>query len=194
MAQGDSFTSICNAAMIHLGEDLIVSVFPPDNSKRAILCNERFHAVRRRVLRAHPWTCAKRQASLAASVTAPLFDYGNAYPLPADFLRMWDESEDDNDQPDYELQSGVVLTDDGPPFNIVYLFDLQDPTVMDALLVDLIGLELALELCEPLDQSAATMNGIESKLKRIEGKAELVDSQENTSKELDDDVWLRARA
>jgi hypothetical protein len=194
MAQGDSITSICNAAMIHLGEDLIVSAFPPDNSKRAILCNQRYDPVRRRVLRAHPWTCAKKQMALAASVTAPLFDYDNAYPLPFDFLRMWDESDDDNSQPDYELQSGLLLTDDGPPFNAVYLFDLQDPTVMDALLVDLIGLELALELCEPLDQSSGTMQGIETKLKRIEDKADLVDSQENTSRELDDDVWLRARA
>src|SRR4051812_49288353 len=99
MAAGDSIVSICNLALIALGEDQISSLDDP--YKRAILCAALYDPTRRALLRAGKWNFARKQMQLAASATAPLFDYGNAYPLPADFIDMWREA-DEADLPQYE--------------------------------------------------------------------------------------------
>lgn len=195
MALGDSIVSICNIAMIALGEDLVTSVFPPDNNKRAILASQRYDDTRRAVLRSHPWNCAMRQAQLAASPTAPLFGASNAYPLPADFLRVaWlcDSDGSVQDTP-YDVMGNALLTDADAPVNLVYIRDLQDPSQFDPLLVHGLGYGLAGELAEPLTQSTAKRDEM---LKILEGKlatARLVGSQENSTKEWDVDRLLRSR-
>ncbi len=191
MAQGDSVVSICNSALVALGEDLITAL--TDNTKRAILCNLRYDPVRRAALRSHPWNFAKAQANLAASTTDPLFDYDWAYPLPADFIRFWDESSDDNDEPELEIYGNQVLTDDAPPLGIIYVQDVQDPTRFDALFVQLLALELAFDLCEPLTQSGDKLKDVSARLTEKRTMARLVTSQENSPREWDEDIWLRAR-
>ncbi len=191
MAQGDSIVGICNAALIALGEDLIVAL--TDNTKRAILCAARYDPVRRMLLRSHPWNFAKAQANLAAAVSAPLFDWDYGYPLPADFIRVFDESSDQNDQPHFEVIGTQIFSDDAPPFGLIYVADEQDPTVFDAAFVQLLGLELAAELCEPLTQSTDKMRTLSPRLEEWRAKAQLVTSQEGSSKEWDEDLWLRAR-
>lgn len=191
MAAGDSVVSICNIALIALGEQPIVSVFPPDNTKRAILCSQRYDDTRRFVLRNGIWNCAKAQATLAASATVPLFTYANAYPLPADFSRMLDLPE--NDQAIYEIMGGNLLTDEGSPLDLVYGRDLQDPSLFDAGLVHTIAYALAAELGMPITNSATK---VKQALQAMEGKQDasrLTASQENSPKEWDVDVLLRSR-
>ncbi|HWK44923.1 MAG TPA: hypothetical protein VNT30_09390 [Stellaceae bacterium] len=189
MSLGDSIISICNTALFALGEDPISSLGDP--TKRAILCKARFDPVRRAVLRAYPWNCAKKQAQLAAAATPPLFTYANAYPLPPDFLRMYDLPESDKAQ--WEIIGRQLLTDEGAPLDVVYIQDLTDPTVMDPLLVECIGDQLAAELAQPLTQSQAKQQGMLTVLKGKLDAARLADSQQNSPVEWDEDIWLRSR-
>ena len=194
MAAGDSIVSICNSAMIALGEDLIVSL--QDSTKRAILLANRYDPVRRSVLRQHPWKCATQQVQLALSTYAPLVVYDFAYQLPADYLRFLDLP--DNDGAKWEIGQDVVagqllLTNEQAPLAGLYIRDLTDPTRFDAELVDVLALALAIDLCEPLTQSLSKMQSLQGRLKVVQETAYLTESDEASSDEWDDDVWLRSR-
>ncbi len=199
MALGDSAIGICNAALLALGEMPIASL--TDNSRAALMCGARYDQVRRAVLRMQPWNCAITQATLAAAATAPAFQYDNAYAMPADCLRLWDCPDADDDMMDWQVQSGApfgisgsaILTDYGPPLNILYVRDVQDATQFDALLTETIAAQLAVELALPLTQSAAKLQAAQAALSAKLDAARLVSSQENSPKEWDEDVLLRSR-
>lgn len=191
MAQGDSIVGICNRALTALGEDLIVSL--ADNTKRAILCSLHYDPVRREVLRANPWRFARRQANLAAGGAAPLFDWTYSYPVPNDFIRMYNESTDQADQPAFQVFGGAILCNDAPPLGIVYIADVTDPTQFDALFAKLLALELAAAICEPLTQSVNKLTKIQGAIADARSNGWLVTSQEASSREWDEDIWLRSR-
>lgn len=194
MAAGDSQTSICNLALIALGEDPITSL--SDARKAAILCSALYDPTRRELLELQPWKFAKRQATLASSTVAPQFTYANAFPLPADFIRMYDEPEEDD--PEYEIMNvagtgQVMMSNDDSPFQMLYVFDCQDPTAFSPLFVALLGNALAAKLAQPLIQSIDKENEMSGKVQASLDRASLSDSQQTSSREFDDDVWLKSR-
>ncbi len=196
MASGDSIVSICNSALIALGEDLITSISPPDQTKRAILLAERYDPVRRSVLRNFPYKCAKQATTLALSTYVPPVTWDYAYSLPADCLRFYDLP--DNDGAHWEIgqdamAGGLLLTDEAPPLSGVYIRDLTDPTRFDPMLVDVLALELAIDLCEAITGSTTKLQGLRQRLAEKMGNAQLADSDQQSSDEWDDDVWLRSR-
>jgi len=185
----DSVVDICNAAMVALGEDPIVSL--NDTTKRASLCALRYDCVRQGVLRSHLWSCARGRAQLPALATAPPFGYQTAFQLPADCLRLF-ELEDDETW-DWVVEGQQVLCNCDPPLNIIYVRDLTDTTVMDAMLRDVIALELAVDLCQPLAQSADKQKLIQARLDDVRAKAQTASAQEISPREWDEDIWLRSR-
>src|SRR5258708_316646 len=196
MAAGDSATSICNIGLIDgLGEPPLTDL--SDNRKAAIVCRSRYDSIRREILESYVWNCGTKQAQLAAAPAAPLFTFANAYPLPPDFIRMVDLPE--NDQAVWKVMSmpsGVtaLFTDEGSPLNVLYGWDLIDPTKFSPLLSAVIGLAVGFSICEAITGSTAKQRNI---LQLIEGKlntARLANSQQNSSEEWDVDVWLRHRA
>lgn len=194
MAAGDSAVSTCNIGLLALGEDPITSF--SDNNKRAILCSARYDQTRRSILRASPWNCAMKQASLPASATAPLFTYSNFYPLPVDFLRL--NSLPENDQAVYEVMNLLgtgagIATDEGAPLDVLYNFDLIDPTQFDPLLVETIGYAVGAVLAIPLGRDKALKQLMESERDGRLSIARLAGSQENSPKEWDVDTLLRSR-
>lgn len=195
MAQGDSDVGICNAALVSLGENVIISRTDP--TKAAILCNLKYDQVRREVLASSPWSCAQKSAQLAASAQPPpIGQYSYAYPLPADCIRVFNLP--DNDQAVWEIQNPFgtgrcLMTDEAPPLDVLYIFDLQDPTLMEPLLVKAIGRQLAVELAQPLTQSAQKKQQAEGEYQDALNNARLSDSQQASPKEWDEDIWLRSR-
>jgi hypothetical protein len=189
MAAGDSSVSICNLALIAIGEDPITSL--NDARKAAILCQALYDPTRREVLEMQPWKFAKKQAQLAASTTAPLFTYDNAFPLPADFIRMYDEPEEDN--PEYEIMGSMMYSNDDSPFDMLYIFDNQDPTMFSPLFVQTLAMALGAKLAQPITQSIDKENEMAGKFQNYLDSAALVNSQQESARELDDDVLLRSR-
>lgn len=194
MSAGDSATSICNIALIALGEDPIKDL--AENNKRAILCNARYDDIRRFILRSHPWNFAKKQANLAADPTPPLFTWQARYAVPADFIRFYNEPEQDmaiwNIMAD-DTGALFIYCNDTAPLQVIYLYDCQDPTKFDAGFVHALAYQIASELALPLTQNSerAKMG-----LSMMEGKlavSRLAGAQENAPREWDEDILLRSR-
>lgn len=192
MAQGDSIVGICNAGLIALGEDVIASLNDP--TKAAILCAAKYDQCRREMLAEYPWPEGKAYAQLAASPTAPLFKWGNAYPLPADFIRMWDIDDGRRaNNPTWEVVGGQIYTNEGAPLPLQYVRDLQDPTRFGALLAECLGLKVAVTICDDLTQSATKLDRVSRRLAERMPVAQTTAAQGDGPQFLDDDVWLGAR-
>jgi hypothetical protein len=202
MAANDSPTSICNLALGMVGGEPILNVNPPDNSRRAVLCAQFYDPSRRAMLMGAPWKEAKRQAQLAASPTPPLFTWGQAYPLPADWLRMWDLPEDwDRGIWGYRWEvmnlTGIgrcIVTDAAAPLDLVYVFDLQDTTQMSADLVMAIAADLAASLAIPLARDIQLKQTAEAVREGRLSVARTTSAQQNSPRQWDADVLLRSRA
>jgi hypothetical protein len=200
MAANDSPLTIANLALLDLGEEPISAIFPPDGSDRAAKAALYYHNVRRQVLRDGLWGCAKRDVLLAASTVTPPFGWGNAYPLPADYLRIVDSPEDF-----YWGRVGrrrvrnlanvgpCLLTPDAAPYRLTYIFDLQDCTQMTADLVMTIAKSLAAALAIPLAKDLQIKQDMEAAREGMLAVARTTSAQENAAVEWDVDVLLRSR-
>ena len=200
MAANDSPTGIANLAMMAIGEDPILSLAPPDNTKRAIAANTLYDNIRRQILRSAPWRCAKRPVQLAASTVAPPFGAGMAYPLPADYLRLYEMPDAGLGYWGHRYQVAnlpavgpCILTNYGAPLDIWYIFDLQDCTQMDADLVMCIAKGLAAALAIPLAIDLQLKNGAEQEREGLLATARTISAQEAGPREFDTDVLLRSR-
>src|SRR5665213_2266376 len=166
MAAGDSPTSIANIALTEIGEDPISSLIPPDSSRAAIVAAQHYDPSRRAMLEAHPWRCAKRMTTLAAAASAPPFKYGAAYPLPADFIRLYKLDMDLGMPWEIMNLAGIgpcILTNAGGPIDIEYIFDLQDCTQMTPTLVMAVAYDLAAALAIPIAHDASLVSALEAK-------------------------------
>lgn len=201
MAAGDSPTSIANLALASLGEDAINTLNPPDNNKRARILSQLYDPIRRDVLALHPWRCAKSEASLAQAKTQTL-NGRNAYPLPADFIRFYNE-EGATDEVwlgwrCWELMNlknvgPCVVTRDGPPLDIQYIFDLEDCTQMDAPLVMAVANALAAKAAMPLTRDQQIKTDIDSDREGQLSAARSVSAQQASPRDWADSPLMRSR-
>jgi hypothetical protein len=151
-----SDVQIANRALSKLGERTIVSL--TENSNPAAAVNECYVLVRQNEIRRHPWHFAKKRALLAASATAPAFDFSYAYPLPADCLRvLMPHPESDSVQYDgridWKIEGRSILSDQAGPLKVTYLADVTDPEQFDAAFVDTFAARLAVEIAHRLTGS-----------------------------------------
>jgi hypothetical protein len=192
MAAGDSAVSICDIGLVMgLGEDPIASL--SDARKAAILCNLRYDQMRRVVLRLHSWSFAKKQGQLAASATAPLFGYSNAFTLPADYIRVADIPGDGSNQEKWKVYGRSVFSDDAGALNFPYIYDCQDTTMFDPLFVDALGYAIAFDLAIPLLQDKGMRDRMKQEFADRVALAKSVDGQDNGSDQFDIDILLQAR-
>lgn len=191
MAAGDSIISICNLGLVQgLGQAPISAL--TDNRKAAILCNISYDQVRREMLRAHPWSFARKRAQLATAVTAPLFGHRSAFTLPADYIRLVDVPEDFG-RPRWQIEGQQLLCNSSAPLDLIYIFDCQDPTVFDPLFVAALGYAIAAALAVPLTQDKGLKSAMEQETEAKLDAARLVTSQDNSAEDLDVDILLRSR-
>lgn len=148
-----SVIEICNNALNDLGEEAIASL--ADNTKAARLCNQRWPAVRDAVLRAHPWNCALAQAELAASAAPAGWQYGSAFPLPADCLRVLSVCRGGSDVRAWEVQAARILCDEAGPLQVLYVRRIDDPRLFDPLLCEALTARLCATLAYPITASTA---------------------------------------
>jgi hypothetical protein len=190
MAAGDSQVTICNIGLIEgLGQDPITSF--DDQTKPAILCKQLYDTKRREVLRAFPWNFAKRFAQLAADMTVPPFHYANAFPLPADYITMFNLP--DNDLAQWEVVGHSLYTDEGAPLNTIYISDFKDPTRFDPLFCTCLGYAVGSGLAIGILQDKKLRDQLEQYWRDKLSTARSISSQENSPVEWDVDVLLRSR-
>lgn len=135
-----SDVAIANRALDHLKGGTITSL--DDASEAARLCKRNYEAVRDEVLAAYPWNANKRQASLAALTTAPLFKFTRQYLQPADCIAIWRVAGEEFGAK-WERQGNLILTDLGPPLEIEYAISLTEAGLFDPELGEAIAHKLA---------------------------------------------------
>lgn len=197
-----SKVAIINRALTKLGADRIVSTV--EDSKEARDINATFDIVRDDELRAHRWSFAKRRAQLAASVTAPLFEYSHQFPLPVDCLRvlmvgdLWPgvDFSDYRTGPaglDWRIEGRNILMNDEGPLDLVYLARVEDTTTWDASFIEAFACRLAAEVCESITQSSAKRQLAWEEYDRAIIKARRAGAIELPPQQIADDTWILGR-
>ena len=107
-----SSTDICNLSLDMLHAGTVQDVENPTTATEELL--ERwYNQTRRKLLREHPWNFATKRTILAASATAPAFQYTSAFPVPSDFIRMLSLQTDESASisgESYTIENGISCT------------------------------------------------------------------------------------
>ena len=75
-----SVVDIANQALNIIGANTISAL--DENSKPAVVINQRYDSIRDSVFREHPWNCLMARSTLARDTAAPDFGYTYQYTLP----------------------------------------------------------------------------------------------------------------
>lgn len=156
-----SAIDIANFALSDLGAGRITSLAA--STEEAILANLFYETIRKKCLSSYGWSFARKRASLAASATAPAFRYAYAYPIPSDFLTLIQAGEYyppynydtvvNNENQEYVIESGEILTDLTAPLKIKYIFDNNDASTFSTPFIMYVAAELAVAMSEKITQS-----------------------------------------
>lgn len=116
---------LVNTALVALGSPKITSF--NDNTSSAQLINQIYDVLVDEVLAEHDWTCATFRATLAASTTAPTYDFTYRYPLPTNpfCLKVIEADNGYGTDFPYRIESGAVVTD-ASTLKIKYVGRLTD--------------------------------------------------------------------
>lgn len=182
-----SEVGICNSALVKLGARTIMAL--DDTSKESRLCKARYTDVRDEVLRAHPWNFAVKRASLAQLSTTPAFGFSKGYQLPNDCLRVLRLS---NDESEYQIEGRHLLSNAGS-VKLVYIAQVSDPNLYDALFINALSFRLAAELAYPLANNRELTKTMQEMYQDALRQARSVDATEGTANALYDDTFIEVR-
>lgn len=191
-----SEVEIANAALQKLGQSPITAL--DEGSRNSDACDLCYARLRRSEIRKHVWNFARTRTQLAASATAPLFGYANAFPLPSDFIRLLPPDPHLNHNAwDHQIETHVgakaILTNDAAPLDIIYLADVVDPNLMDELFREALASRMAFEMCEALTQSNQKKADARTDYTAALREAKRINAFENISAEAPEDIWITAR-
>ena len=147
-----SAVDVANDALTFIGATRIVSL--EDDLTEAGVMNQLYQRTVDAVLRSYPWKCAKMQATLAASATAPVWEWDKAYRLPPDPLCLRVISVKDADTDDKWERYGNFIYTDLTACSIDYIGRI-DASAFDPVLRDAISAKLASDAAYPLVGSSS---------------------------------------
>jgi len=184
-----SETSICNAALTLLGERAINSL--DDQTKVGRIMNEVYPDKREELLRNHSWNFATARASLAASLTPPVWGFDYSYPLPSDCLRILNVN--DVEDIGWRIEGREVVTNIAAPLEIEYTRDITDPTEMDVLFRQVLSTLIARDTAETITGSVEKAEEMERLYRQRLSPAKAVDGQEPSRRHIESSSFLDAR-
>jgi hypothetical protein len=190
-----------NRALFKLGASPITSI--DDNSKAARIMGGLWDTVRRAELSKRFWVFAMVRAQLPALATAPEWQFGNAYQLPPDFLKLVQVADvfaapglQDyryyDDSP-WAVEGTKILTDFAAPLKLRYVADVTDPGQFDATFVEVMASKLAYEACYAITQSREGQNVAMQDYKEAVRAASLNNAILKPPQGLPDDSWTLGR-
>ncbi len=183
-----SEVSICNLALTKIGEEQILSL--TEDTKAGRLCNLHYAHMRDTVLRSHYWNFAIKRVALAASTTAPVYEYTTAFPLPSDFIRILDTNLLRG--ADWKIEANELVTDDDA-VSIRYVARITDTNQFDPLFVEALAARIGAELAQPLADSVTLTDAMFQLFERKIREARGADAQEGEPDGMDADIWLDSR-
>ncbi len=190
-----SKVAIANGALQHLGASRIESLSQDSPNARSL--NAAYDRARKKLLRKYDWGFATRRASIAADGDQTLWGEHNRFVLPNDYLRFLRDDES-GFAPDWRLESdadvGVyIVTDDASPLEFKYVADVDDPNFYDALFIAAFELQLALDTCHEITQSASKKAAIKGDFDEAIAEAMRLGAIEKPAQEAPEDSWISAR-
>jgi len=187
-------TELCNMALAHLGQARISDY--SERSPAAEHCRRAFDHTRRLCLRDYDWNFAIRRALLTAAEAAPPFDWGYAYPLPEDCLRVLSV----NQRPggtrltDYAVEGRSILTNSAE-CRVRYVADAIDVTDWDSVFCSYFAYRLAAAIAPSLrldPQAGQQMEQMAAAIRDQAREADAVESQPRVTR-LDQSEILEER-
>lgn len=187
MPSGLSQVEIVNKALILIGDQTITAM--SQNAPRAILMNALWAGTRDNLLRECPWNFATKRTGLAASVTAPEYEWTAAFPLPDDFLYM--VSTEGNSP--YRMEGNNILSNQASALKITYVAQITVVTEFDSGFANAMSYKLAYEGSARLSQDTTTQQILKRDSEKAVIDAKRLDGQEDDPKSYAVDSWLTAR-
>ena len=168
----NTFVSISNRALTFLGAQPITSL--DDDTKEARSCKRMFEQSRNQVLRGHPWNFAMKRVEIAADTTAPVWGKTNAFSWPSDCLSIYEVDTTE----EWIVEGRKIVTNAEAPLSIIYVYEVDDPTIFDVLFVEAYAYRLAADISYDITASQQVLNNMETLYQRKLAEARLVDAQE----------------
>jgi hypothetical protein len=185
-----SSIALCSNALVKLGAQPIGSFEDP--TPEAQVAARLYPALRDALLSAHPWSFAVAQATLPRLAAEPVADFGAAFQLPVDFLKVISAGSGTSGRGLGYRILGRRLHADAPSVTLTYIARASEgdfPPFFDQALIARLAAELCLPLTESASRAEVLMRQAEQELRR----ARLLDSQQATPKRVEDFTLIRAR-
>lgn len=174
-----SAIAMCNSALGMLGDNPITSFNA--GTKAATLCNTLYPQTRDRILRMHPWLCARKRVLLAATSVEAAFDWSATFQLPGDCLRLLQVGIR-GQRLCYEREGNTILASQ-TTLPIVYTARV-DESLFDAQLADLLTVAMAKALAYPITKSPPMQQAMNTEFETQRKRAGAVNGQENPPEDL----------
>lgn len=187
-----SNVAICNLALQKLGAKRITSL--TEDSPNARTMNLCYEAIRDAELAKHRWSFAIRRAQLAADADAPDFGPAYSYTLPAEYLRLIEPDPEENyNNLDWKIEGKKVLTDQGAPLNIRFIYRVTDPNEFSPAFIEALACKLAWHTCEDITQSNQKKTDVHEEYVLSIREARRTNAIEKISEDPPEDTWVTAR-
>jgi hypothetical protein len=155
-----AITQICNLTATKLGSERITSL--DDDSPIAKDLAFLYEQARDTEISLYNWVFAIKRTTLAADTTTP-DEYTYQYSIPYDCLRILQVGDYypsqsyggivDSEYLDYVIENGKILTDQGAPLTIKYIYRNEDATTYPSPFQTSLACKLAILCCEARTQS-----------------------------------------
>lgn len=190
-----SKTDVVNLCLTKLGQDRVISI--DDDTEPARVIRALWDLSLEALLSSHPWKFAIVRAELPALADAPLNTWSKQYQLPADCLKLVQVSTDwifySQDVPTFDLEGGVILTDEGAPLPVRYVARQSNVGLWPALFARAMAMQLAADACEKLTGSGSKGEKALAELEMALRTARRQSAIERPPQRLNESSWLRAR-
>ena len=197
MAAPNSKVKICNLSMDHLKQSAVIASIDVPTTDEEKVCSRWYDAIRRKLMRAHPWTFARSRAALNRNATAPSFGYADAYDLPNNFLNLRFIGDDSilDIKRKYEIEGRQILIDNGGTvtLNIGYTKDEDDVSKFDAIFVTVLALALAQKIAYKFTLKLSVVNSIKKDLLEELNEAKAVNGQDRPPIRYEKSKYITAR-
>jgi hypothetical protein len=186
-----SDVGIASAALRKIGQPPITAF--TEDSKAGRLANARFSELRDALLEKHPWNFAMKRASLSASTTSPDWGYANAFPLPTDYIRVFEVNGENEESGKWKVENGEIVTDLSAPLDIRYVYRVTDANRMTAGFREALASVCAADWAEDITGDDSVVEIAERKMRIAVAQARSNDGQEGFPDQIEADEWLDAR-
>ena len=194
-----SEVDICNLALSHIGASDTISSLT-EQSVEAFHCNLLYTDSRDAVLRAHPWSFAKRHLALSDVGSPPgNWSYRYSYPNDALYAREILQTDTAGDPIKFEValsdayNSRVILTDQEEA-TLIYTYKATNTLVFDPLFVNALSWKIAADIAMPLTRDHNRMQTAYQMYQATLSEAQTFDANESHEDISREAAWITGRA